>query len=213
MLTCPTSCLCLKLGCQHSFTQNLCSISSVTEWPVIKALRFPLHVIAFIVSRVRCFLTAGCAVTCAHQAFLCLLGCLLSTLMAIGVWVQASPDHGSQSWVSGTDRRNRNHINPTRTKRKACILLHHILNKTGESRYFSPFISSMCQFSSLLFTGVSWRPSATHTSFQRAVDRHLARTLLGWRYKTPCRWCHGLTSLGSKNKFCQRESIICLIFC
>lgn len=102
----------------------ICVISPKWEWPVIKVLRFPLHVIALTISMVRCFLTAGCAVTCAHQAFLCLLGCLLSTLMAIGGWVQASPDHCSQSWVSGTDRRNRNHINPARTKRKAYILLH-----------------------------------------------------------------------------------------
>lgn len=39
---------------------------------------------ALIVWRVRGFLTAGCAVTCAHQAFPCLLGCLRSTLMAMG---------------------------------------------------------------------------------------------------------------------------------
>lgn len=37
--------------------------------------------------------------------------------MATGGWVQASPDHCSQSRVSGTDRRNRNHINPAWTKR------------------------------------------------------------------------------------------------
>lgn len=94
------------------------------EWPVIKVFRFPLHVTALTISRVRCFLTAGCAVTCACQAFLYLLGCLLSTLMAIGGWVQASPDHCSQSWVSGTDRRNGNHINSPRTKRKTYILSH-----------------------------------------------------------------------------------------
>lgn len=172
-------------------------ISPHWEWPVIKVLRFPLHVIALTISRVRCFLTAGCAVTCAHQAFLCLLGCLLSTLIAIGGWVRASPDHCSQSWVSGTDRRNRNHINPARTKRKAYILLHIDSKQKQENLTVFPFNSSMCQFGSLLFTGVSWRPSATHTSFQRAVDRHLARTL-GWRCKTPCGWWQGLTSLDSK---------------
>lgn len=37
--------------------------------------------------------------------------------MATGGWVRASPDHCSQSRVSGTDRRNRNHINPAWTKR------------------------------------------------------------------------------------------------
>ena len=135
-------------------SHRICVISPKWEWPVIKVLRSPLHVIALTISRVRCFLTAGCAVTCAHQAFLCLLGCLLSTLMAKGGWVQASPDHCSQSWVSQTDRRNRNHINPARTKRKAYCCTY-ILNKNRRMALFAPFISSMCHFDSLLFTGVS----------------------------------------------------------
>lgn len=174
---------------------RICVMSPHWEWPIIKVFRLLLHVIALTISRVRCFLTAGCAVTCAHQAFLCLLGCLLSTLMAIGGWVQASPDHCSQSWVSGTDRRNGNHINPARAKRKAYILLH-IYSKQKQENL--TVFSSMCQFGSLLFTGISWRPSATHTSFQRAVDRHLVRTLLRWRCKTPCGWWQDLTSLDSK---------------
>lgn len=109
------------------------------QWPVIKRFGFPLHVIALIVSRVRCFLTAGCAVTCTHQAFLCLLGCLLSTLMAIGGCVQASPDHCSQSWVSGTDRRNRNHINPTQTKNKILHSLALYSKQKQESVSVFPF--------------------------------------------------------------------------
>lgn len=44
-----------------------------------------------------------------------------------------------------------------------------ILKKKRRILLFSWFISSMCQFDSLLFTGVSWRLSATHTSFQRPI--------------------------------------------
>lgn len=186
---------CFERSVASKKSQSICAGSPHSEWPIIKVLRLLLHVIALTISRVRCFLTAGCAVTCAHQAFLCLLGCLLSTLMAIGGWVRASPDHCSQSWVSGTDRRNGNHINPARAKRKAYILLHiHSKQKQENLTVFC----SMCQFGSLLFTGVSWRPSATHTSFQRAVDRHLVRTLLGRRCKTPSGRLQGPTSLDSK---------------
>lgn len=175
----------------------ICVISAHREWSVIKVLRFRLHVIALTICRVRCFLTAGCAVTCAHQAYLCLLGCLISTLIAIGGRVQASPDHCSQSWVSGTDRRNRNHINPDRTKRKAYI---HSKQKQ-ENLTVSPRSTAACVSSAhCCLLVLPWRPSATHTSFQRAVEKPLVRTL-GRGCKTPCGRWPGLTSLDRrKNK-------------
>lgn len=143
-------------------------------------------------------LTAGCAVTCTHQCFLCLLGCLLSTLMAIGGCVQALPDHHSRRQISETDRRNGNHINPTQTKIKSYIHLLYILNKNRRVSLFSPFISSMCQFDSLLFTGASWRPSATHTSLLRALNEQLVRTQLEFKICNRVDWHKGLISVNSR---------------
>lgn len=130
---------------------RICVISPHWEWPIIKVLRLLLHVIALTISRVRCFLTAGCAVTCAHQAFLCLLGCLLSTLMAIGGWVQASPDHcskaGSLEPTGGTEIT----LTQPEPKEKPTYSCTYILNKNRRISLFSAACVSSAHCCLLVF--------------------------------------------------------------
>lgn len=124
----------------YRITQNQ---RNACEGAVIQLFKFPQHLIAIAICREKCVLTAGCALTCAHQAFRHPLGCLLSTLMATGVRVQASPDHRSQSRVSGTNRRNRNHINAALTKRKLTYSDKHSNQKQGHLTV-SPPSSAAC---------------------------------------------------------------------